>query len=1477
MKTFRLLAAALFLSMLGPVAPAQESSEVSALRAKAEKGNGIAQYNLGLAYAEGRGIAADPIEAFVWLSLARENGARGRALDNVVASLDKASFEAAQQRLAERKGTAVVKAAPAPVTRTAPAPKQTPVAVTPEARPTPPASEPAPVAPAVDLDALAAEKKQLSSEVAQALKEIEGLKAELAEAKTQTAPDLMRLRQERDTLSTKLTELSTETATLRNDRDRLQTVAAQAEKDAHSAGEAARAAQESARASETRIGELVRNAEAAATELARAKQSLAALEQAPRPASDSAVLEQKTRELQSVTSELEASRAFGRKVEDTLNQVNDQKTRELQAAAAELEASRNFGRQVEDTLNKVNDQKAALEQKLAAAQSAASETGRQTEGLKAATSQLAAMQAELTQAKADLAEQSRKANGQIESLNTQLADSQQKLAEAQSRVASSGQQTAAQLKARETELAQLRTSQGELTSRLQQLTEEKSALEKKLATKDAGAARLRELESSLAAASQRAEAGEADRGRLQKEVAGLNEKLAARPSAPAYPDLSGRVSELESQLAGVRDTVSNTTKAADALKAQLLERDTQLQAAQSDVQLLGQKLKQADIAMNQAQESSSALQAEADKLRTRPAAPAYPDLSGKVTELETKLAAAEKATTEKPATPLYPDLSGKVGELEGQVAVLTNSAAASAKELAALTKAKEDAQAQIGTLTVERDAARTAQNELGGALTKLEQEKNRLTTAQAPSAETSRQLAELGQKVAAAEKQSATLRQERDALSAKITDLAENLATLQSDRERMQKLLADSGRKLRDSADTASRVKELETQAAGFQTSLAALSSEASQAKQQVTALTKAKEDAEAQANGLTSERDAARVAQNELRETIARLEQEKKQLANAQNTTPAYPDLSGKVHELETQRGELQAAVATATARLSELTLTAEEHANLAANLQVELKQAQNTIAAKSSAPAYPDLSGRVNELEAKLAAANQQADTAAQTAATASKQSTADLNAATEQIARLKTALAEKSSAPAYPDLSGKVNELESTVAESARQLAAAGTAQAELQRQLADATTAQQNATKTKGGDDAQLRRERDELSGRVAELAGEVAQLRTDRERMQKLLADSGKQLRDSTADASRIKELETQTTGLQSSLASVSSEASQAKEQINALTKAKEETQAQVTSLQNSLATKSAAPAYPDLSGKVSELETQLSNLQATLAAKPAAPVYPDLSGRVSELEAQLAASKHGNAPVYPNLASRVVELETALADSKRQLADTQTSLHAAEQAKAAPVAAEANPTDLQKQLAETEDKLATALRGYTLLEQERDAQAAKASQAAGTVTAERNTLAAQVATLTSEVEQLKAGAQSSSGASQAEISRLNESLTALQHSTAQNASDLAATRALLQQIQGANAVLAGENYQLKTMLARSTGAPGPVKIAPATIPTARVHVVAAGDSLSRISQHYYGTANRWQEIYNANRDKIGPDGVLRIGTDLRIP
>src|SRR3954467_3405722 len=69
------------------VVPKADVAELNALPAKAERGNAIAQYNLGLAYMDGRQSDADLIEAFVWLTLAADTGSTGKALEALVGNL----------------------------------------------------------------------------------------------------------------------------------------------------------------------------------------------------------------------------------------------------------------------------------------------------------------------------------------------------------------------------------------------------------------------------------------------------------------------------------------------------------------------------------------------------------------------------------------------------------------------------------------------------------------------------------------------------------------------------------------------------------------------------------------------------------------------------------------------------------------------------------------------------------------------------------------------------------------------------------------------------------------------------------------------------------------------------------------------------------------------------------------------------------------------------------------------------------------------------------------------------------------------------------------------------------------------------------------------------------------------------------------------------------------------------------------------
>ena len=49
------------------------------------------------------------------------------------------------------------------------------------------------------------------------------------------------------------------------------------------------------------------------------------------------------------------------------------------------------------------------------------------------------------------------------------------------------------------------------------------------------------------------------------------------------------------------------------------------------------------------------------------------------------------------------------------------------------------------------------------------------------------------------------------------------------------------------------------------------------------------------------------------------------------------------------------------------------------------------------------------------------------------------------------------------------------------------------------------------------------------------------------------------------------------------------------------------------------------------------------------------------------------------------------------------------------------------------------------------------------------------------------------------------------------------------------------------------------------------------YVVRAGDSLSAIAQKYYGDANRWKEIWEANKDKVPDPNLITVGQELRIP
>jgi len=60
-------------------------------------------------------------------------------------------------------------------------------------------------------------------------------------------------------------------------------------------------------------------------------------------------------------------------------------------------------------------------------------------------------------------------------------------------------------------------------------------------------------------------------------------------------------------------------------------------------------------------------------------------------------------------------------------------------------------------------------------------------------------------------------------------------------------------------------------------------------------------------------------------------------------------------------------------------------------------------------------------------------------------------------------------------------------------------------------------------------------------------------------------------------------------------------------------------------------------------------------------------------------------------------------------------------------------------------------------------------------------------------------------------------------------------------------------------------------------IDPSLAPKEQTYTVAAGDSLSKIAKHFYGNANEFMKIFEANRDKLTDPDKIKVGQQLVIP
>ena len=266
------------------------------------------------------------------------------------------------------------------------------------------------------------------------------------------------------------------------------------------------------------------------------------------------------------------------------------------------------------------------------------------------------------------------------------------------------------------------------------------------------------------------------------------------------------------------------------------------------------------------------------------------------------------------------------------------------------------------------------------------------------------------------------------------------------------------------------------------------------------------------------------------------------------------------------------------------------------------------------------------------------------------------------------------------------------------------------------------------------------------------------------------------------------------------------------------------------------------------------------------AATPAAAALPEdaasLRSDNKQLTDELAAAWKESDKLKADLAAAKADSAKSTADA----ADLRTQLEAAKSQAAATPAAPA--TEGGPQLSEVQDKLATALRSFSVIQNE------------------NSDLRAAVDKLTTEKADLQQ--QLDAGKSTMSTLQVQANLT----------SQIVPLRNELRQAQDETSRLANENERLRNRIALQGPAPGaqgtlptrpgaervtPEAVATAPAPAApppavaKTYVVVEGDTLTRISRKFYGSSGRWEEILAANRSVLKDEKSLPVGSTIKIP
>ncbi|WP_438482369.1 LysM peptidoglycan-binding domain-containing protein [Oleiharenicola lentus] len=1222
-----------------------EATAASYYRAAAEQRFAPAQNNYGVMISEGRGgLAKDPIEAYVWLSLATEKGANPAARDFVARSLSPEQLVAANRTVAERKGGT----APAPVVAA-------PVEATAVASHAPSTPDTANATRIAELTDALNRARLANAQYAEANQRLELEKAQLAQQLSQPTEAGKLVDQLRD--QSRRLAAQVESLTIEKEVSQRETSVLTAQlKDAQSAARqpATVAAPPTADAAKFKdeITTLTAQLAQANIELNQQRQTNQRLTQ-----SNTELLE-KSKVATSTPRTTSASDSARYPVQDSekdsiiaglqrdiirLNDEVKRSTRELTAVNLQLRSTRNQASVSAPTAAPTSDQTAQL---LAKADQAVKEASRfQEENIR-----LSARVADLekqpkpTPVDATLAPRLAQAQQELQQLNTRLSSENASLTQAQARVAELEKQ---------------------LSSAQQQASGTNTDVEKLRAQLAAANQSLQENASRVASLNEANQSLAPRLAQSEQELAQLNAKILAGNATLA--DSRTRVSELEKQLASSQQQASGSGSDVEKLRAQLAAANQSLHEnnarvsslneanqalaprlaqSQQELQQLNARLSAGAVSLTQAQARTAELEKQL--------ASAQQQASGTNTDVEklrTQLTAANQSLQENTARVAALNQANQRLEAEVSTAKQTGErAAAQAREqLAALQKDISEARKSAAGLT----AARSENEKLTARLAELEKQPKPVVD------ET------LAPKLAQAEQAAAKLQQQLQELQSEKADLEKWAQTLEKSQEEKTALAGVAA------AESTALKEKLVVAEKRFADAVAS-------AEQDKQLAQKLSEENKTLAEKANTESGPTRAALNELtslrQQFVAEKERSERWMKSSQSMTEKAAEESGNARKAQTALAEAKNQLVTTEKKLAATTAAIQ---SLNAELEASKAAASRAIAldgevaklrtAEENLGALRQENGRLTSRIAELE--NQPKPVidptlsprleAAQTRVVALEK---ELQTAQQQAANL-TAANEKISA--------------STVAEKnlgTQAVAAANAQLAELRGQL---IAAQKDAAAV-----ASLRDQNAKLSAQVTQLEAQPKPVvdKTLEPRLaesQQKVASLENELR---AAQQRLTNGAEQVNGLRGQLALASQAGAQNEETLTKALAAAETAKAdldtaklQLTEAQKELYTLRQTAATANvlrsenmrLSGRIADLEKLAETASATQAI---APKLAEAQMRIAALEQELLAAQQqasGSGANLEELRKQLASAQERVTQSTEAMAGLRTELEAA--------------------------------------------------------------------------------------------------------------------------------------------------------------------------------------------------------------------